>query len=114
LDVLEDHVRDRRATEEEDQTDHHPGGPFGGDIDKHQHDPEEHQRSAEILLEHQHAQRDAPGRQQRGEVSGSGQLHAEHFAAGGGEQITFGHQECGNENHDQDLGELTRLDGQPA
>ena len=46
--------------------------PLGRRVQQHQHDPEEQQRGAQVALEHQHADRQPPGHQQRAEVARRG------------------------------------------
>ena len=94
----------------------HPAEPVGGDVDHHQERGVQQQRGAEVLLEHHHADRDDPGRQQRRQVARPGQVHAEHVLAGAGEQAALGHQHRREEDQQQDLGELGGLNreaGQP-
>ncbi len=63
------------------------------------------------FFEDHHADGDDPGHQQRGGQvpRAGGHVGAEEVLAGTGEQVALGHQHSGEEDQQQDLGELGRL-----
>ena len=109
LDVAEKVIRRNASRGEQRQADDHPAEPFGRHVDQHQERRVEQQRGAEVLLEDHHADRDDPRRQQRRQVAGAGQVHAEDVLTGAGEHAALGHQHRGEEDQQQDLGELGGL-----
>ena len=109
LDVGENVVRRNASRGEQRQAEEHPAEPFGGDVDQHQKRRVQQKRRAEVLLEDHHADRGDPRGQQRSEVAWPGQVHAEEVLARAGEHAALGHQHRGEEDQQQDLGELGGL-----
>ncbi len=91
-----------------------PAGAFRGDVEHHQEEPEEQQRGAQVALEDQHAEADQPHRQHRPQVAAAGQVDAEHPSSGQGQRVTVQHEVAGEEEHQQDLGQLTGLEAERA
>ena len=113
-DVREQLAGHDRAEDEQQEPDDQPGRPLGGDVHHHHEQAEEQGRGADVTLEDQHHQADAPGDQHRAQVAGPGQVDAQEPPPGQGEHVALGHQVAGEEHGQAQLGELLRLHGEPA
>src|SRR4029079_4362561 len=112
LDVLEEQVGDVGAGAEQDHADRDPRPALGGDIEHRDEKAEEHQGGAQVLLEDQDADTGQPGDQNRTEGLRPGQSDPEEPAPHQGQDVAFLHQVAGEEDDQQDLGDLTGLEGQ--
>ena len=90
--------------------DQQPGQPLGRDVEQRDEDAEEQQRRAEVALEDQDAEAGDPGDEDRPEVAGARQVDADDAAAGQRQHVALGHQVAGEEDDQQDLGELAGLE----
>ncbi len=109
-------VGEEESDGQQSATDDEPADALGRDVEHHQHRAEDQQRSAEVLFENQHADADDPDHQDRSQVAGARELHAEEMPTGRGEQIALGDQHRGEEDDQQNLREFARLhtqSGQP-
>ena len=112
LDVPEDQVGGVGAGDEHRRADDQPAAALGGDVEHHDEQAEEQQRRAEVVLEDQDAQADQPHREDRAEVAAAGQVDAEEPAAGQRQGVAVQHQVAGEEDDQQDLGDLAGLEAE--
>ena len=112
--VAEEEVRDGRAGTEQREPDDHVGRAPGRRVEHHEEDREEQQRGAEVALEDEHDERDDPHEQQRAERARLGQAHAEDAARRDREHLAVLGEVGGEEEHDEDLGELAGLEAEAA
>ena len=94
------------------QTEDDPAGPLGGDVQHDDEHSEEQQRRTEVGLEDQDEDRHHPDDEDRAEVAAARQVQAHEAAAGQGEGVALHHQVAGEEDREDDLRELTGLDGE--
>jgi hypothetical protein len=108
--VREGPVRGVGAGGEQQQADQQPGCPAGGDVEHHQEDPKEQQRGAQVPLDDEHAQTGQPGGHYWAEVAAPGQVQPADPPGRQREQVPLVHQVTGEEDHQQQFGDLTGLD----
>ena len=85
-----------------------------GDVQQREERAEEHQRGAELARQQQRRHRRAPHDQHRPELLHRRQRHPEHAPAGGDEDLAVVAQVAGEEDHQRDLRQLRRLEGDAA
>ncbi len=104
-----------RAEGGEQQSDRDPADPPGGG-EQHDHEQsEEQQRGPQIPLQDQHTDAEQPDREDRAEdAAGEEPELPEEPAAGEGERGAVRGEVGGEEDREQDLGELPRLEGEPG
>jgi hypothetical protein len=112
LHVVEEHPARVRARDEQDEPDHQVRDAPGRDPDHHHEDPEVQERGAEVSLHEQDREGCPPGQEHRSQVLGGRQ--PERAEAGGRDpqQLTLLVQVRGQEDDDQDLADLGRLEAQ--
>ena len=86
----------------------------GGHVQQREEGAVEHQRGAELAREQQRRHRRAPDDQHRAELLHRRDRQPEHAPAGGDEHLAVVAQVAGEEDHDRDLRELGRLEGDAA
>ena len=112
LDVPEEPPRDVGAEPEQRQADGDPRRALGGDVEHGDEQPEEQQRRAEVLLEDEDEEAEDPGDEDRPEVATAREGEAEHLATGEREGVAGLHEVAGEEDGQDDLGDLTGLEGE--
>ena len=85
---------------------------MGGDVEQGDEHPEEQQGGAQVALEDQHGERDEPRDEQWTEIASPRELEAHELGAHEGQRVTRYGEVAGEEDRQQDLGDLTRLEGQ--
>ena len=98
------------ARGERDQTDDDPAFPAGGRVQHGHEHGEEHERSAQVTLHDQHAHRSDPHHDDGAEVLDAGQLQPQHLPAAHGQPVAVIEQVCGEEEREEQFGELARLE----
>ena len=100
--------------EEEQRTDDQPARPVCGDVECDDEQAEQQRRGAQVALGDEHQDADAPHDHEGDEVARPRQVQAEHASPGQGQVVAIGHQVGGEEHHQEDLGQLSRLEGHGA
>jgi hypothetical protein len=111
--VLEGGDEDRAAGAQQHAEDD-PAGALGGHVQHDHEEAEEEQRGAQVGLEDQDQQADGPDDEDRAQVAAAGQVEPHEAAAGQREGVPLDHQVAGEEDGDDDLRELTGLEGADA
>ncbi len=114
LDVREQLAGHERPEHEQQEPDDQPGRALGGDVHHHHEQAEEQRGGADVALEDQDHQADAPGDQHRAQVAGPGQVDAEHPPPGQRQHVPLGHQVAREEHGQAQLGEFLGLHGEAA
>ena len=99
---------------EQRKADDHVGHAARGHVEHDQEDGVEQKRAAQVAFERDDEQTDAPHDEQRVEQAQARELDAEHGAVGDGQQLAVLGQVAGEEQDDEDLGELTGLELEAA
>ncbi|GMA90706.1 hypothetical protein GCM10025869_12350 [Homoserinibacter gongjuensis] len=105
---------DPAARGEEGESDQDPAAAAGGHVEHHEEEAEVEQRGSEVALDHDDAHREDPDHQDRAEVTRSRQTQSEEGAAHERERVARGDEVAGEEDREQDLRELTRLEREDA
>ncbi len=108
--VAEDVRRRHGAHGERDETDENPAFASRGDIQHGDEHREEHQRGAQIVLHDEHAHRHDPHHDDRPQILDARKLETEHLLAADRELVAVVEQIGGEEERQEQLGELTRLE----
>ena len=106
--------REPGRREEQGGTDEQPGGPVSGHVQDDDEQAEQQHRGTQVLLEDQDADAHAPHDEQGAQVAGARQAHPQHLAARQGQVVPVGHQVGGEEDRQQHLGQLGRLEAHRA
>ena len=114
LHVAEVGGREPGRRNEQGRADEQPAGPVGGHVQGDDEQSEQEQRAAQVALEDQDDDAHAPHDQQGAQVPGPGQVDAHDPAARQREVIAVGHEEGGEEDRQEHLGHLRRLEGHGA
>ena len=88
--------------------------PARGEIEHRQEHAEEEQRRAEVVHQHEQRQRAADHQRERGEMLEMRQADAQHALLTAREQLALLAQVGRHEQHEPELRELARLEGEPA
>ncbi len=112
LHVSEREVRGRRADREEHEAHDHVADAPRRRVDHHEEDPEEQQARAQVLLGDEHEQRDGPHEQQRPELLERRHPDAQDAPRRDRQQFAVLGEVGGEEEHDEDLGDLAGLERQ--
>ena len=103
-----------RAAEEQHESEHDPAQAPGRDVDHHEEQAEVEQRRAEVALQHDDRHGEHPDDQDRSEVAGPRERHAEEAAPDERQRIARLHEVAREEDRQSDLGELAGLERQRA
>ena len=106
--------REPGRREEQGRSDEQPGGTVGGHVQDDDEQAEQQDRGAQVLLKDQDADARAPHDEQRAQVSGARQAHPQDLAARQGQVVPVGHEVGGEEDRQQHLGQLGRLEAHRA
>ena len=112
--VPEQLCRGQRAAHEQGDADEQPGRALGGDVEHDHEQAEEQRRGTDVGLEDQDEQARPPRDEHGPEVPRPGQVDAQDPAPGQRQHVPLGDQVAGEENSESELGELARLDREPA
>ena len=110
LDVAEHPPRHVRRAGEQHEADDEVADPLGGDPHHHDEQGEEQQRRAEVALADHHDDGEAPGQQDRQQVARLGQAQRTDAPRALGDQLAVLGQVAGEEDGQQQLGELAGLE----
>lgn len=100
-----------RPDARQDQPDRDPAGAPGGHVQQDDEDGEEEERGAQIALQDQHRDADQPDRDDRSQHPAGGEPQPPHPASRVGQRAAVGGKIGREEDGDQNLGELARLNG---
>ena len=110
LHVAEHRPGEERAGGEQHDADEQPGQPLGRDVEHRDEDAEEQQRRAEVAFEDEDTEARDPGDDHRAEVAAARQVDAGNPPARQGEHVALDHQVAREEDQQQDLRQLARLE----